>query len=160
MPVLPIFFILGALYLFSKNKAKNAMQISEKGIKFLVKHEGKRYKAYKDSKGLATIGVGHLILKSEPQLLTATLNELQVIDLLNKDLQTAQNAINRENLQLTQNQFDSLVSFVFNVGTGAFKRSTLLKLLKQGKTQEAAQQFARWENKSRREDEKNLFLTA
>ena len=125
-----------------------------------MKHEGKRYKAYKDSKGLATIGVGHLILKSEPHLLTATLNDQQIIDLLNKDLQTAQNAINRENLELTQNQFDSLVSFVFNVGAGAFKRSTLLKLLKQGKTQEAAQQFARWENKQRREDEKNLFLTA
>lgn len=155
-----MFFILGALYLLYGNKGKNAMQISAQGIKFLVKHEGKRYKAYQDTKGLWTIGVGHLILKSEPHLLTATLNNQQVIDLLNKDLQTAQNAINRENLQLNQNQFDSLASFVFNVGAGAFKRSTLLKLLKEGKTQEAAQQFARWENKKRREDEKALFLTA
>jgi lysozyme len=160
MPFLPFFFILGALYFFSKNKAKNAMQISAQGIKFLVKHEGKRYKAYQDTKGLWTIGVGHLILKSEPHLLTETLNDQQVIDLLNKDIQTSQNAINRENLQLTQNQFDSLVSFVFNVGAGAFKRSTLLRLLKEGKPDEAAKQFARWENKKRREDEKNLFLKA
>lgn len=160
MPILPIFFILGAWYLLNNKKAVNVRTISPEGIKFLVKHEGKRYKAYQDAKGLYTIGVGHLILKSEPHLLTATLNDKQVIELLRKDIATAEAAINAQNLQLTQNQFDSLVSFVFNVGSGAFKRSTLLRLLKEGKPQEAALQFARWENKKRREEEKELFLTA
>lgn len=160
MPFLPLVFIFGVLALILSKRSKKDMQISKNGLAFIIKHEGKRNKAYKDSKGLWTTGVGHLILKHEQHLINAMLTDAQVMDLLAADLQTAQRAINSQGLNLTQNQFDALVSFVFNVGAGAFRRSTLLKKLKEGNAQAAAEQFARWENKKRREEEKQLFLQA
>lgn len=135
------------------------MKLSDKGVKFLIKHEGKRRKAYKDTKGFWTIGIGHLILPNEKHLLTATLTDQEITDILRKDIAIAENAINKENLNLNQNQFDALVSFVFNIGIGAWKKSTMLKLLKKGENQLASAQFDRWENKNRRAAEKQLFLT-
>ena len=88
--------------------------------------------------------------------------------LLNKDVLWAENAINEQHLNLNQNQFDALVSFVFNVGATAFSHSTLLKKLKSRDFDAAADEFLRW-NKAggkvlrglttRREAERELFLS-
>ena len=88
--------------------------------------------------------------------------------LLINDLQEPENAINAYcNHLLTQNQFDALVSFIFNVGSGAFKSSTLLKRINANMMQLASLEFGKW-NKAggkileglvkRRADEKALFL--
>jgi GH24 family phage-related lysozyme (muramidase) len=89
--------------------------------------------------------------------------------LLAIDLQKFEKCIN-DNVKkpLTQNEFDALVSFVFNVGTGAFEKSSMLKLLNSGHMPLAAGQFDRWIYakgkvlnglKKRRAAEKALFLT-
>jgi len=87
---------------------------------------------------------------------------------LQLDVQTAVSCVNRKvGPALTQNQFDALVSFVFNLGCGAFSGSTLLRLLNAGETAAAAQQFVRWDQAGghvlegllrRREAERDLFL--
>jgi len=135
------------------------MKTSEKGLELLTLREGFRTFAYKDTKGIWTIGVGH----TGPEVhegLTWTVD--QVNDALREDVKTAEKAINDNvTVPLTVNQFDALVSFTFNVGVGAFKRSTLLKVLNQGNYTEAARQFDRWvipvEITSRRMSEKAQF---
>ena len=61
---------------------ENIMAIAKSTLAFISKEEGIRNKAYKDSKGLWTIGVGHLIKPDEQHLITATLTDEQVQDLL------------------------------------------------------------------------------
>jgi len=80
----------------------------------------------------------------------------------------AEDAVNRlVKVELTQNQFDMLVSFVFNVGEGQFKRSTLLRLLNQGDYEGAANELPKWKFDNgkmiqgllnRRLEEQKIFL--
>ena len=102
------------------------MKTSNKGIDLIKKYEGFRAKAYKCPAGKWTIGYGHT--KTAKKGMTIT--EAEAEKLLVDDLKTAENEINKHNLPLKQHQFDSLVSFVFNVGIGAFRTSTLLKRIK------------------------------
>jgi lysozyme len=154
------------------------MQMSENGKKLLTEWEGFKLEVYKDSAGLDTIGVGHLLTKTELEsgniVIDGTavpyhhgLTKQQVMDLLGQDLKRFEKAINDNvTVALNQNQFDALVSFAFNVGVGNFERSTLLKVLNQGKYDEVPNQLRRW-NKAggrvvqglinRREKEINLW---
>ena len=65
---------------------ENIMAIAKSTLDFITKEEGARNKAYKDSKGLWTIGVGHLIKADEQNLINATLTDEQVKELLKSDL--------------------------------------------------------------------------
>ena len=65
---------------------ENIMAIAKSTLDFIIKEEGARNKAYKDSKGLWTIGVGHLIKADEQHLINTTLTDAQVEDLLKSDL--------------------------------------------------------------------------
>ena len=137
------------------------MKTSQKGLDALTLREGFKTFAYKDTKGIWTIGVGHTGPEVHEGLVWTT---TQVQDALIKDVQTAEKAINDGVVvPLTQNQFDALVSFVFNVGVGAFARSTLLKVLNQKNYTEAAKQFDRWviprEITKRRMSEKAQFIS-
>jgi lysozyme len=132
------------------------MNMSPHGLDLLEQWEGSESKAYKDSAGLLTIGVGHLLTKSElssgkitikgvPVKYADGLTQQQITDLLAQDVQPAENAVNNGvKVKLNQNQFDALVSFTFNVGTGAFNSSTLLKLLNQGQYDQVPTQLLRW----------------
>jgi lysozyme len=102
------------------------MKTSQKGIDFIKRHEALRLNAYLDAAGVWTIGYGHT--KTAKKGMTIT--EAEAEKLLVDDLKTAEDEINSHNLPLKQHQFDALASFVFNVGTGAFRTSTLLKRLK------------------------------
>lgn len=135
------------------------MHVSEHGLDLLKQWEGFESKIYKDSAGLPTIGVGHLLTKSEltsgkivingaPVQYAAGLTNQQVLNLLSEDINPAAQAVSANaKVALSQNQYDVLVSFVFNVGVAAFTGSTLLKLLNQGQYDQVPAQLRRW-NKS------------
>lgn len=133
------------------------MQVSLKTRGLLETWEGVELKMYKDSAGLPTIGVGHLLTKSElasGQIFiggkavsyTQGLTREQVDALLSQDLLPAEATVNKSVVvPLNQNQFDALVSFTFNVGDEAFINSTLLKLLNQGQYDQVPAQLMRWD---------------
>ena len=132
------------------------METSEPGLELLKQWEGFKLNVYKDSAGLATIGVGHLITKSELSSGNIVINgvavkyaggltDQQVLDLLSQDVKPAEQSVNNGvKVPLNQNQFDALVSFTFNVGGGAFASSTLLKVLNQKQYTEVPNQLLRW----------------
>lgn len=122
------------------------MKTSEKGIDLLkVLEEGKGFssKSYICSSGKRTIGYGHVILPDDN--IIEPITEDQAEDILEKDVTAAENAINKYvKIPLTQNQFDALVCFVFNVGRTNFKTSTLLKFINEQLWDKIPKQFMRW----------------
>jgi lysozyme len=142
---------------------ENIMAIAESTLAFITKEEGVRNKAYKDSKGLPTIGVGHLIKADEPHLLNATLTDEQVKELLKSDLKWCSDAVESSiKVPLTQKQFDALYSLCFNIGETNFKKSTVVKRLNAGDYKGAADAIEMWNKPAvlinRRKREKALFL--
>ena len=138
-----------AAFRFGKREAEmfnfSGEQYRKKIQEFLVKEEGIRNRVYKDSAGIDTIGIGHKILPGEERLKSVTLTPKQIEDLFFLDVVKAENSI-KENIQvpLTPGQQAALISFVFNVGSGAFKKSTLLKLINEKRFAEASLEFPRW----------------
>ena len=118
------------------------MKTSLTGIKAIEAHKGVRLQAYICPAGVLTIGAGH----TGPDVHAGmTITEEQAEELLAKDLESAERSVNSAvKVLITQTQFDALVSFVFNVGAGAFASSTLLRLLNAGDYKGAAAQFDRW----------------
>lgn len=118
-------------------------KISEAGIAIIKQFEGFSEKLYICSAGKKTIGYGHVILDGEQFEKSISKKDAEL--LLKKDVAKAEEAVRRlAERPLTQNQFDALVSFVFNVGEGAFEKSTLLRCVNSGLMAEAARQFSRW----------------
>jgi len=116
-------------------------RISDSGLEMLKQFEGLRLKAYQDSAGVWTIGYGHTKTAYPGMVITRSEAER----LLRQDLQRFEKGVrDRVSVPLTQNQFDALVSFSFNVGVGAFSKSTLLKRLNQKDYAGAKQEFRRW----------------
>ena len=140
------------------------MKTSNVGIELIKKYEGCVLKSYKCPSGVWTIGYGHTSgVKSGMQI-----TKDQALDYLKQDLITFEKAVtNYVKVPLNQNQFDALVSFSFNCGSGALKTSTLLQKLNSSDYNGAANEFLKW-NKSngkvlnglvrRRQEEKELFL--
>lgn len=118
--------------------------VSTQGIEHTAEKEGLVYHAYPDpgTKGVPwTICYGHT--KGVRPGMTAT--QAQCEAWLAEDLYVAERAVQRHvRVPLTQGQYDALVSFVFNVGEGQFRTSTLLRLLNQGDYKGACDQFPRW----------------
>ena len=116
-------------------------KISDIGIQMVKKHEGLRLDAYLCPANVWTIGYGHTGGVKQGDKIT----QEQAEEYLRKDLTKAEMIVNAEAPWIAQGQFDALVSFVFNVGGGNFKKSTLLRLLKEGQPKEVvANQFHRW----------------
>ena len=101
------------------------MKISEKGINFIINEEGEKLKAYICPAGVLTIGVGHTGKDVVPGMI---ITKERSRELLKNDLKHFENAVETfVKIPLKQHEYDSLISFAFNVGAGAFKKSTLLK---------------------------------
>jgi len=115
-------------------------------------------------KGTLTIGYGHTKNVKIGQKITVQEAE----QLLMNDLTPFANGVLKEvKVPITQNMFEALVSFTYNVGLGALRTSTLLKNLNQENYKEASNQFSKWISSKgqilqglvkRREAEKALFL--
>ncbi|GAB3550116.1 lysozyme [Spirosoma fluminis] len=121
----------------------NTYQISLRGIDFIKNEEGCRLKAYRDQVGVPTIGIGHT---GPDVVMGKVITYAEALRLLDEDLNRFEKVVNRAiEKPLTQNQFDALTSFVFNVGTGAFLGSTLLKVINNDPNSPAIRtQFMRW----------------
>ena len=159
--------IFAAIHLTNKftHIEENIMAITESTIDYIIEEEGKRNRAYKDTKGLWTIGVGHLIKPDEQHLIHATLTDAEVKDLLRRDLDWCSEAVESSvKVPLAQAQFDALYSLCFNIGGTAFKRSTVVKRLNSGDYEGAADAILMWnkppELMKRRKRERELFLSA
>jgi lysozyme len=120
----------------------NNFAYSASGLSLTEQFEGCRLTAYQDQVGVWTIGYGHTGLDVKPGL-TITRDQAQI--LLTRDIECAATCVNTAvTVALTQQEFDALVDFVFNLGAGAFKGSTMLRCLNAGDFSGAADQFERW----------------
>src|SRR5690606_38970700 len=126
---------------------------STTGVDHIKSFEGLRLKAYDDLqpnvnitnqnqvRGVLTIGYGH----TKNVYVGQVIDETQAVAYLISDLTDAEFAVrSKVKVPLTQNQFDALVSFVYNVGSGNFGSSTLLRKLNQSDYKGAADEFLRW----------------
>lgn len=119
------------------------MKTSSSGHALIRQFEGDKLQAYICPAGVLTIGVGHTGSDVKPGM---KITQAQSDALLTADLAKFEAAVLRlVKVPLTQNQFDALVSFAFNLGAGALGGSTLLKLLNSGRYSEAAAQFSKWD---------------
>ena len=119
------------------------MKSSELLISKIIEFEGCKLKAYRCPAGIWTIGVGHTKGVKQGQ----TITKEQAMTLLKGDLLPCENYVNNLGVCKTQGQFESLVSFSFNLGTSALGRSTLLKYIRQGREEQYIRdEFAKWVN--------------
>ncbi len=143
--------------------------ISKTGIDLISSFEGIRLNAYDDGVGVWTIGIGTTVYPNGVKVKKGDKCTLeQAKSYFAHDLKSFEKTINDSvKVPLSQNQFDALVSLAYNIGSGAFKNSTLLKKLNAKDYAGAADQFLVW-NKGggkvlkglvrRREAERALFL--
>lgn len=140
------------------------MKTSTRGQKFIKDHEGLKLTAYKDSVGVWTIGYGHTSDAYFPVKPKQRITKAKAEDLFRHDMGEAEAALDRLcHVPLNGNQYGALISLMFNIGNGAFSRSTLLKKLNRKDYKGASREFVRWSNPKvllrRRNEEAALFNT-
>ena len=117
------------------------MNTSPKGIALIKEFEGLRLKAYKCPGGVWTIGYGHTAGVKPGMVIT----KAQAEEYLKADLIAFERYLNGLGLALNQNQFDALISFIYNVGTGNFSNSTLLRKVRANPQDNSIMdEFLRW----------------
>lgn len=158
------------------------MKVSDKCISMIRHHEGVRFRAYRCPAKLWTIGVGHVLYPIQGALPldkrqdfqlqeqdNRTFSSEEVDGILKSDLARFERGVAIQcPVELTQGQFDSLVSFSFNCGLGTLQRSTLRQKLLRGETEDAAQELLKYcmgggkilkGLQNRRIDERAMFLS-
>lgn len=131
--------VVGAIFAQGLDKD---LQVSKQGLEHIAKWEGCSLKAYQCSADVWTIFLGHTGGVKEGDIGTVD----DAAEAFVEDVIVAQNAVNRYlKRNVTQPQFDMLVSFVFNLGSGNLAKSTLLKKFNaSAPTKESCEQFLRW----------------
>ena len=145
--------------------------ISKEGLELIESFEGFSSKPYKDVAGIWTIGVGS-IYGIDGKRVKAThkhITKEEALQLMERDLKrTEVRLIQLVKVPVNQNQFAALCSFVYNVGSGAFQRSTARMKLNRGNYKGCADEFLRWKYAGkraipgllrRRKAERELFLS-
>lgn len=123
-------------------RTHEVMKPSQACIEFIKEWEKLRLVAYQDGGGVWTIGWGHTEYVEPGD----TCTEQEADEFLRQDVQEAAGAIDDYvDVELTQPQYDALVSWAFNVGRNAVKNSTMVRMLNQGRSaKDVAPQFDRW----------------
>ncbi len=147
------------------------MKISNTGLDLIKSFEGFSAEPYKCPAGVPTIGYGSTYYEDGTRVRMGddAISKLQAEHMLREQVDSIYGfAVNRYvKTDITQNQFDALTSFAYNLGAGNLKASTLLKKVNKSKHKAAAEQFLRWNRAGgkklkgltrRRETEMNLYL--
>jgi lysozyme len=149
------------------NKRKRA--INEAGIALIASGEGIRLQAYQDIAGSWTIGYGH-ISGVQPGM---TITDREAVEILKADLADTEALVEvlTSSVPTDDNQFAAMVSLCFNIGSGNFRTSSVLRLHRAGDPAAAADAFLLWDKahvngelkevdglKRRRERERELYL--
>lgn len=124
--------------------SRRKRKLSRRGAKFIASFEGFRATPYRasPSEQYLTIGFGHYGSDVKPGMRWSRRKALRVLRL---DAQDAADAVARlVKVPLTQARLDCLVSFVFNVGAGAFESSSLLRQLNSGHPHRVPAELRRW----------------
>ena len=147
----------------------NKLKTSKKGIDLIKRYEGFRANAYADpAHGWAVPTIGYGQTKGVKRGMKVDKETAEIW--LKQDLVYREKWVNKLiEVPLAQEEFDALVSFAYNLGVGALKKSTLRKKLNQGDKQGAANEFLKWVYAggkklkglvNRRNAERELFLSA
>jgi lysozyme len=146
-----------------------ARQINNAGLNLIASSEGCKLTAYKDVAGIWTIGYGHIRGVVEGM----TITQDQAMAFLREDLGQAEGAVDAatSSVATDDNQFAAMVSLCFNIGSGNFRTSSVLRLHRAGNPAAAADAFLMWDKahvngklqeveglRRRREREKELYL--
>lgn len=164
-------------HLIELNRWHDGLKLSNKGLELIKQFEGFRSAPYRDAVGVWTIGFGNTyypdgrkVSASDKPLTIGEASQLK-LDLINKDFAPAVNTLLADEIKagkVNQNMFDALISLSYNIGTGALSRSSVIRHLKQGNKQKAADAFLLWVKAGgrtlnglvrRREAERKLFLS-
>lgn len=142
------------------------MKMSANGRALLIRREGFKTRAYRDSVGVWTIGVGHTSAAGAPHVTPGLVIGKDEVDaILSRDLVKYENTVDSAvRVPLTQGQFDALVSLCFNIGQGGFAKSSVVRRLNESNYRGAADAFLMWNKPSeimgRRRGERAQFLKA
>ena len=147
------------------------MKISIRGLELIKDFEGFSSTSYLDVVNIPTIGWGNTFYEDGTKVkLGDQISKTDALKLLevvaNRDF--ADKIFPSIKVKVTQSQFDAMVSLAYNIGAGAFLKSTLLKKVNAGDFAGAGEEFLRWNKANgkevlgltrRREREKQLFLS-
>ena len=158
--------ILGGIFWKKEAVMIELKKLADSSLKLIAQFEGFSAHPYADAQGYS-VGFGHFILPSDN--FEYPMSKKTAYSLLSSDAALAAQVV-RDNVivPLTQNQFDAIVSLTYNIGSGAFSSSTLLKKLNAGDYSGAASQFKVWRKSqgqvlpalvARRADEERIFLS-
>lgn len=142
-------------------------EMSENGLKFLMANEGVVLKPYLDTKGIPTIGVGNTYYEdgSKVKMTDSPITQARAMELFKYILKNYELTVySNTRDDINQNQFDSLVSFTYNVGQQAFKNSTLVKRINARSSDQSIENaFMMWNKPKeiigRRKKEVKLYFT-
>lgn len=146
------------------------MKVSQAALDLIRSFEGLKLSPYLDSVNIPTIGIGttHYEDGTHVTMKDSSITEDRAYDLLRNHLIGVENCLNSAvSIDLSQNQFDALACFIYNVGEGAFTSSTMLKKLNANDVEGTSEEFERWDKAGgkviagllrRRQAEKALFL--
>ncbi len=134
------------------NEKTHTMAISEQGLQMIKNFEGFVAKPYNDPAGHCSVGYGKLLhsgncngTDAAEQPYANGISEEEAERLLTDSVNEFQRTVNESvTVALNQNQYDSLVSFTYNIGSAAFKKSTLLKALNQGNYSAVPIEMKKW----------------
>jgi len=152
------------------NRISVTREINEAGLEIIEQHEGLKLEAYQDQRGVWTIGYGH----TRGVFPGMTFNIWQAQTALHDDLSGAEAVVEdtADGVDTSENEFSAMVSLCFNIGSGNFRASSVLKSHLAGDKQAAADGFLLWDKThingvlqpdkgllARRQDERALYLT-
>ena len=122
------------------------MRVNQAGIELIKSFEGCRLRAYVDTVGVWTIGYGHTSMAGPPKVVPGMrITEDEAEEILKRDVEKFANKIKPLiKVELNDNQFSALVSFAYNVGPGAFKRSSVLRAVNNRDFENVPRYLLRW----------------